>query len=149
MLVGGLLYVTKAEVLKIFLIYLGIGLFHYIFREKFMLISTDVKEAYKRGWPVRWWDFLFYLTFGIIVTSSVQIGGVLLVFSYLIVPAACAMLFAENMFKRLILGWAIGFTVSVAGLYFSALWDLPTGASIVTVFGAAMILSAGLSRRRK
>jgi len=146
MLVGGLLYVTGPEVLKIFLIYLGIGIFHYIFRKKFLLISTNVKEAYVQGLSVRWWDFLFYLTFGIVVTISVQIAGVLLVFSYFIVPAVCAMLFTENNWKRLVIGWIIGIVVSVAGLYFSALWDLPTGASIVAVFGLALILSVIIRR---
>ncbi|MEW6027195.1 MAG: iron chelate uptake ABC transporter family permease subunit [Planctomycetota bacterium] len=146
MLVGGLLYVTPLQILKIFLIYLAIGVFHYIFRRKFLLISTNIKDAYEQGLSVRWWDFLFYLTFGIIVTSSVQVGGVLLVFSYLIVPAVCAMLFAECVVRRLVIGWVIGLAVSVAGLYFSALWDLPTGASIVTVFGFALIISVLIRR---
>ena len=146
MLVGGLLYVTGPAVLKIFLIYLGIGVFHYIFRKKFLLISSNVKSAYAQGLSVRWWDFLFYLTFGIVVTISVQIAGVLLVFSYFIVPAVCAMLFAENTWKRFVIGWIIGIVVSLAGLYFSALWDLPTGASIVTVFGLALILSVIIRR---
>ncbi|MEK7448778.1 MAG: iron chelate uptake ABC transporter family permease subunit, partial [Planctomycetota bacterium] len=86
MLIGGLLYVTPAVVLKTFLIYLMIGIFHYIFRKKFILISTNPNEAYRNGISVRWWDFIFYVTFGFIITSSVQIAGVLLVFSYLIVP---------------------------------------------------------------
>jgi zinc/manganese transport system permease protein len=149
MLVGGLLYVTGPHVLEIFLIYSAIGVFHYVFRKRFLLISTNVRDAYTRGWSVRWWDFLFYLTFGIIVTSSVQVGGVLLVFSYLIVPAVCAMLFADSIVKRLVIGWAIGLAVSVAGLYFSALWDLPTGASIVTAFGLALVLSVLVRRLKK
>jgi len=91
------------------------------------------------------WDFLFYITFGFVVTSSVKIAGVLLVFSYLIVPATCAMLLARGIVPRLIIGWIIGFSVSVLGLFFSAKWDLPTGASIVTCFGLALIISAGLS----
>jgi len=145
MLVGSILYVSWSAVLKMFLIYFAMGVFHYIFRQKFFLISQDVNEARRRGIPVMFWDFLFYITFGFVVTSSVKIAGVLLVFSYLIVPAVCAMLLAKGILKRLILGWIIGFLVSVLGLFFSAKWDLPTGASVVTCFGLALIISVGLS----
>lgn len=146
MLVGGLLYVTPKSILKIFLLYLIIGIFHYIFRKNFLLISTNIKEAYNKGLSIRWWDFLFYMTFGIVVTVSVEIAGILLVFSYFIVPSVCAMLFTDNILKRLIVGWIIGTVVSIIGLYFSGVWDLPSGASIVTVFGIALILSTLLRR---
>ena len=83
--------------------------------------------------------------FGFVVTSSVKIAGVLLVFSYLVVPAVCAMLLTKGILKRLVLGWIIGFLVSALGLFFSAKWDLPTGTSVVTCFGVALIVSAGMS----
>ncbi|MFH0889475.1 MAG: metal ABC transporter permease [Planctomycetota bacterium] len=142
MLVGGLLYVTSSSVLKIFGIYLFIGIFHYIFRRQFLLISTNISEAYAKGLKVRWWDFLFYMTFGLVVTISVQIAGILLVFCYFIVPAVCAMLFTSKIMPRLIIGWVIGFLVSIIGLYFSAMWDLPSGASIVAVSGIALVCCA-------
>jgi len=145
MLVGSILYVNWSAVLKMFLIYLAVGVFHYIFRQKFFLISHDVNEARRRGVRIMFWDFLFYITFGFVVTSSVKIAGVLLVFSYLVVPAVCAMLLTRGTLPRLILGWVIGFLVSVLGLFFSAKLDLPTGASIVTCFGLALIVSTGLS----
>ena len=145
MLVGSILYVNWSAVLKMFLIYLAVGVFHYIFRKRFFLISQNVDKARRRGIPVIFWDFLFYITFGLVVTSSVKIAGVLLVFSYLIVPATCAMLLARGILPRLIIGWIIGFLVSVLGLFFSAKWDLPTGASVVTCFGLALIMSSGLS----
>lgn len=87
MLVGNLLAVPPAEVLKITALYAAIGLVHWICRRPFFLISTDPDAAYRDGWRVRLWDFLFYASFGVVVTSSVPIAGVLLVFSYLIVPA--------------------------------------------------------------
>lgn len=145
MLVGSILYVDWPAVIKMFLIYLGVGIFHYVFRQKFLLISQDVNEARRRGVPVMFWDFLFYMTFGFVVTSSVKIGGVLLVFSYLIVPAVCAMLLTKSVSRRLIFGWIIGFLVSVFGLIFSVKYDLPTGASVVTCFGVALVVSAGAS----
>ncbi|MFA6078598.1 MAG: metal ABC transporter permease [Candidatus Omnitrophota bacterium] len=145
MLVGSILYVDWPAVLKLFLIYAAVGVFHYVFREKFILISQNVNEARRKGVPVMFWDFLFYITFGFVVTSSVKIAGVLLVFSYLVVPATCAMLLAKGILPRLIIGWIIGFVVSVLGLFCSVRMDLPTGASVVTCFGAALIACSGLS----
>lgn len=145
MLVGSILYVNWSSVIKMFLIYLAVGIFHYVFRQKFLLISQNVGEARNKGIPIMFWDFLFYITFGFVVTSSVKIAGVLLVFSYLIVPAVCAMLLARSIAQRLVFGWIIGFLVSVLGLFFSVKLDLPTGASVVTCFGIALIVSAGVS----
>ncbi|MBI5117765.1 metal ABC transporter permease [Candidatus Poribacteria bacterium] len=146
MLVGSILYVTWPGILKTFLVYSVVGLIHYYFRSKFLLISFDVKEAWNRGLSVRWWDFVFYVTFGFVVTSSVQIAGVLLVFSYLVVPAACAILFARKTSSRLFLGWGIAFLASVAGIFMSTKWDFPTGASIVSAFGLALIICALIAR---
>ncbi|MEW5806761.1 MAG: metal ABC transporter permease [Acidobacteriota bacterium] len=145
MLVGSVLYVTWNDVWVTLTIYLAIGIIHYLLRRKFMLISMNLQEARRLGLFIRFWDFLFYVTFGIVVTSSVKIAGVLLVFSYLVIPSVCAMLFTNSIGKRLAIGWTIGFLVSILGLYFSALFDLPTGSTVVTTFGAVLILS-GLAR---
>ncbi len=142
MLVGSILYVTWPGIFKTFLIYAAVGLAHFLLRKRFLLISVNVNEAWERGLSVKWWDFVFYVTFGFVVTSSVQIAGVLLVFSYLVVPAVCAMLFADGILRRLMLGWAIGFIASVFGMLVSIKWDLPTGASIVSCFGAVLLACA-------
>ena len=140
MLVGNILAVSRAEVAKTALLYGGIGLFHYIFRKKFLLISTNPAQAEGSGMSIRLWDFLFYASFGFVVTSSVAIAGVLLVFCYLIVPSVGAMLFADKIGKRLAIGWTMGTLVSALGIYFSVLADLPTGATIVCTFGGVLIL---------
>ncbi len=139
-LIGNILLVRPAEVLKMFFVYSGIGFFHILFRKQFFLISQDPQEAYRRGLRVRWWDFLFYASFGFVVTSSVRIAGVLLVFSYLVVPSASAVLFSDSPKKRLLLGWAIGFMASVLGMVVSYFLDFPTGASVVCVFGGTLIV---------
>jgi zinc/manganese transport system permease protein len=126
MLVGNILAVSRAEVAKTALLYGGIGLFHYIFRKKFLLISTNLVQAEESGMSIRLWDFLFYASFGFVVTSSVAIAGVLLVFCYLIVPSVGAMLFADKIGRRLAIGWTMGTLVSALGIYFSVLLDLPT-----------------------
>jgi zinc/manganese transport system permease protein len=123
---------------RMLVVYAVLGAVHVAFRKRFLLLSTDPEGARAQGVRVVAWDFLFYLTFGLVITQSVRIAGVLLVFSYLIVPAACAALLLDRMVPRLVLGWALGFLGSVAGLYASARLDLPTGAAIVAAFGAIM-----------
>jgi zinc/manganese transport system permease protein len=139
MLVGNILAVSKHEVAKTALLYGAIGVFHYIFRRRFLLISTDPEKAEAQGISIRFWDFLFYASFGFVVTSSVAIAGVLLVFCYLIVPSVGAMLFADKVGRRLAIGWTMGTLVSALGVYFSVLLDLPTGATIVCTFGAVLV----------
>ena len=150
MLVGNILTVSWSEVRVTALIYGVIGLFHYIFRKKFLLISMNPKEAEAQGLSIRLWDFLFYASFGFVVTSSVAIAGVLLVFCYLIVPSVGAMLYAERIGPRLAIGWTMGTLVSGLGVYLSLKIDLPTGATIVCTFGVILILMGlfrGIVRR--
>ena len=140
MLVGNILAVSRAEVVKTAVLYGVIGIFHYFFRKRFLLISTDPATAEASGLNIKFWDFLFYASFGFVVTSSVAIAGVLLVFCYLIVPSVGAMLFADKIGRRLAIGWTMGTLVSALGVYFSVLLDLPTGATIVCTFGAVLIV---------
>ncbi len=140
MLVGNILAVSRAEVVKTAVLYGVIGAFHYFFRKKFLLISTDPAKAEASGMNIKFWDFLFYASFGFVVTSSVAIAGVLLVFCYLIVPSVGAMLFADKIGRRLAIGWTMGTLVSALGVYFSVLLDLPTGATIVCTFGAVLVV---------
>jgi zinc/manganese transport system permease protein len=142
MLVGNIIAVSWYEVGKTALLYGGVGIFHYIFRRQFLTISMNHDDAEKTGLNVRWWDFLFYASFGFVVTSSVAIAGVLLVFCYLIVPSVAAMLYADSIGKRLAIGWTMGTIVSALGIYLSVKLDLPTGATMVCTFGAVLILMA-------
>jgi zinc/manganese transport system permease protein len=140
MLVGNIIAVSWHDVTKTALLYGAIGLFHYIFRKPFLAISMNHdREDVVSGLSVRWWDFLFYASFGFVVTSSVAIAGVLLVFCYLIVPSVAAMLFADTIGKRLAIGWTMGTIVSALGVYLSVILDLPTGATIVCTFGLVLV----------
>jgi zinc/manganese transport system permease protein len=139
MLVGSILSVRGAEVLKVAVLYAVIGGFHWLCRRPFFLISTDPERAYREGWRVRLWDFLFYASFGLVVTSSVRIAGVLLVFSYLIVPALAGILIGRAIGWRLAVGWAFGTAVSILAMVASATLDLPTGATVVCAFGVALL----------
>ncbi|HKO56565.1 MAG TPA: metal ABC transporter permease [Thermoanaerobaculia bacterium] len=137
MLVGNILTVSPETIIKTAILYALVGIFHYVFRRKFLAISLGQQIP-----NVKLWDFLFYTSFGFVVTSSVAIAGVLLVFSYLIVPSVAAMLFAQSIGKRLAIGWTMGALVSALGILASFKLDLPTGATIVCTFGVALVVMA-------
>ena len=134
LLVGSILTVTPAEVSTLALLYGAIGALLWAIRKPVLEISFDPDAAARRA--VGWWDFVFFASFGLVVTSSVRIAGVLLVFSYLIVPATVGALLTRSIVGRLVIGWALGLGVSLAGLAASYAWDLPTGATVVVTFGA-------------
>ena len=142
MLVGNILAVSWEQVFKTAALYAAVGAFHFIFRKKFLAISVNHDQAEATGLNVRWWDFLFYASFGFVVTSSVAIAGVLLVFCYLIVPSVAAMMYSEHIGRRLAIGWTMGAIVSAVGVYLSLKLDFPTGATIVCTFGVALLLMA-------
>ena len=148
-LVGDLLTVTDREIWRTAALYAVIGLVHFIFRRQFLRLSFDHEHAEASGLSVRFWDFLFYALFGLIVTSFVQVGGVLMVFSYLIVPAACATYLATSLPVRLAIGWCVATLASVGGLYASFKMDVPTGAAIVCALGLALLVAAVLQKCRR
>ncbi len=137
MLVGNILFIKTNEVIKIAIFYSAIGAFHYIFRNQFISITGNQNQKIKN---IPLWDFLFYATFGAVVTSSVEIAGVLLVFSYLIIPAASAFIIFNSLKSRLYFSWGLGIVGSIGGMILSVFGDLPTGASIVAVFGLIFML---------
>lgn len=144
MLTGAILWVSWSTIWKTLLICLAVGAFHFAFRHRFLLISMDHEEAKRQGVAVHWWDFLFYISFGFVITSSVAIAGVLLVFCFLIIPSVIGMLYSKKIGTRLIIGWISGTIVSCVGLLLSYQFDFPSGPSIVCTFGVFLILSAVL-----
>lgn len=145
-LTGNILLVNSRDVAAMAALYSLVGVIHFLFRRPFFLISQSPEKALKEGINIRLWDFLFYALFGIVVTSSVKIAGVLLVFAFLVVPPVCAMLFADKPASRLLLGWGVGSGASVVGMAVSYYMDFPTGASVVCVFGFFLIILSGLKK---
>jgi zinc/manganese transport system permease protein len=146
LLIGSILAVTPAEVGEIALLYGAIGILHVLLRRPLTDVSFRPHAAEAHGRKVFLWDVLFYASFALVVTSSVRVAGVLLVFSYLIVPAILARLFTADLALRLLLAWVIGVALTALGLYASWSWDLPTGPAIVATFGAACALVAAVWR---
>ena len=138
LLAGSIVWVTPHQIIKTAVLYALIGVFHVLFRKKFLLISMEPEAAFARGIRVRLWDFLFYLSFGVVITSSVQIAGVLLVFCYLVAPAVFAVMFFDGLKARLITGWTMATIVSAVGLFFS--YDRPSGPTIMVGFAIALAL---------
>jgi hypothetical protein len=145
MLTGALLWTTWSLIVKTAVVYSLIGLFHWYFRRRFLALSLEPERAESEGWSVRWWDFLFYTSFGLVITYSVPMAGILLVFSFLIIPTVIAMLFASSIAGRLMVGWIVGTLVSMIGLTLSYAYDLPSGPAVVCTFGGGLVL-AGVIR---
>ena len=140
MLVGSILFVNWRQVAVMLLLYLILGVFHFAVRRRFLEVSQSVAAAERAGMRVRLWDCLFYGSFALMVTQSVSIAGVFVVFSYLIIPGACASLFADRFGSRLAFAWAVATLTTVFGLALSAIADMPTGSSLVSCFGAVLVL---------
>jgi len=148
LLLGNILLVSRTDVLRAFALYAVIAVIHYFLRERFLMTSFREDEAKRQGVRLRLWDFIFYGTFGLVVTSFVQIAGIYLVFSYLIVPAVCGALLSGRIRTRLIIGWCVALMAGVTGFLMSVeleSLDLPTGPTIVCVFGLMLLISAGLA----
>jgi zinc/manganese transport system permease protein len=146
LLTGSLLWVTWPTIAKTAIVYGLLGISHWLLRRRFLTISLDPETARTKGWAVRWWDFLFYALFGVVVTSSVAIAGVLLVFSFLVIPAVIAFLFARTAGRMLMIAWFSGTAATVLGLVVSYKSDLPTGPVVVCAFALVLILAFVLRR---
>jgi zinc/manganese transport system permease protein len=141
-LVGNLLWVKWSDVAVAATCYTVIGGIHFLCRKKFLLISDDPEAAYRSGISVRAWDFLFYLTFGVVIALSTRVAGVLLVFVFLVAPAILAFILTSRLWFQLLIGWGMGTVVTVGGLYLSWKLDLPSGPAIIAFYGIALAAGA-------
>ncbi|MCK5029317.1 MAG: metal ABC transporter permease [Bacteroidales bacterium] len=142
MLVGSILWVSWAQVIKLFVIVALVGGIHIIFRKKFIQLSDSYQNKENKMKNSFLWDFLFYLTFGVIIIEAVNISGILTVFAFLILPAAFSSMFSKNWTTRIIIGFILGSVVSAFGLYFSWNLDVPVAPLIIIVLGVFLILGA-------
>lgn len=144
-LTGNILWVSWPEIAKTAIIYATLGLVHFIYRKKFLAASFDPQAVLQRGaW---FWDFLFYTSFGLVITSSVQMGGILLVFCFLIIPALASQMLLKKIGARILFGWIFGIAGSLGGILLSYEFDLPTGPTIVAVFGFMLLIVAFFPNR--
>jgi zinc/manganese transport system permease protein len=142
LLVGNILAVAPREIGTLVLLYGAVGLVHWVGRRGFLALSRGELAP---GGRARLWDVAFYASFALVVTSSVRIAGVLLVFTYLVVPALVGALTGDAIGRRLAVGWAVGAGATVAGLVASVAADVPTAAAIVAAHG--LVLAGALGAR--
>ncbi|HEY3277265.1 MAG TPA: metal ABC transporter permease [Syntrophorhabdaceae bacterium] len=122
---GNILWVSGRDVWCAALLYTVIGIFHLIFRKRFFALSYG--NAQSPGW-----EFIFFLTFSLVLVSSVKLAGILQVFAFLVIPALIGRLFGGSPGRVLVGGWAIGLGASIFGLTCSYVFDLPTAPLIVS-----------------
>lgn len=139
MLSGSILWVSKKDIVWCLLIFSVAGGILYIFRKSFNRISENYEDLEKLDINVVWWDFVFYTLVGVVITQSVKIGGVVLVFGFLIIPATLSSLFSRKQSSRLIIAWAAGIFSSLSGLIFAAELDFSVGPSVCLFLGIILI----------
>ena len=134
MLVGSILLVSPQIILETTLFYVVISIIHYIFRKQIYARSNNEQIDNSILW-----DFVFYGTFSVVVTYSVQIAGVLLVFSFLVVPAIVSLMLSDSIKKQLIIGWLFGLTACIIGILLAITFDFPVGPMIVVILISMML----------
>jgi zinc/manganese transport system permease protein len=148
-LVGEVLLVRPRDVMMAFGLYVIVGVIHYVCRKKFLLISFEPERAVASGVRIGWWDLAFYVLFGLVVTTFVPVGGVLLTFSFLIIPAVCASYLVGTLAARLWIAWAIAVAGGALGAGASYKFDLPTGGAIVCMLGVLLLSVQAFSVLRR
>lgn len=146
---GDVLGVTTRQLAIVAVVFAAVAALHLAFRRRFLLVTLDPERAEAEGMSLRLWDFLFYVSIGIVIALAIRIGGVLLVFSYLIIPAVAAFLVTGRIGAVAAISQVLGACGSVLGLYLSYRLDLPTGTTVVATLGALLVLAAAVARLRR
>lgn len=141
MVEGSILWVSWSEIIKLFIVFLTIGLFHFIFRKKFIALTDKYNQTNNKNGVTMLWDFLFYASFGIVVVHSVEVGGILTIFAFLIIPASISALFTRSWLYRILIGWSLGTVVTVSGLYLSWELDVPSAPTVILALGVFLLLA--------
>src|SRR6202171_1194976 len=144
-LMGSILTIGPQELASLAGLYSVIALLHWLARRPLLAVSSETTPVGRSMLAVSIWDFLFFLSFGVVVASSVSIAGVLLVFSFLIVPAVIGFVFSTDVRVVLPIAWGAGIVAAAAGLTGAYALDLPTGAAMVTAFMLVLVL-AGITK---
>lgn len=139
---GNILWVTWDKVLKIALLFAGIGLIHLVFGVKFISLSEICRINQGFQLKNKLYNLLFYVTFSIVVVKSVQIGGIFLVFTLLIAPSVAAALYFQSWLSRMVWSWLIGIFGAVAGILLSYTFNVSNGPAIVVLLGLLVFILA-------
>lgn len=149
MLTGSILWAQWPDILLFLIVCSVVGLFHFIFRKRFQLVTQAIHDGKPHDKISSLWDFLFYISMGVVITLTVRIAGVLVIFSLLIIPATFAAMFFQNWNRRLMAAWIMGIGASIGGLAFSYGFDFSCGPSVVSLLVVIIIVAAILQKMRK
>jgi zinc/manganese transport system permease protein len=141
MLAGTILWVSWHQVFRLFLVVLVIGVFHFLFRDKFKALTLSYKGNETKINNAGFWDFMFYLTFGIVIVEAVSVGGILTIFGFLIIPSTISVLFAVRWTERILIGLVAGGIATILGLYLSWVMDVPCSPTIILFLSVCLLLS--------
>jgi zinc/manganese transport system permease protein len=141
MLAGTILWISWHQAMRLFLVLLVIGGFHYLFRKKFKALTLAYQGKEVKIKNPGFWDFMFYFTFGVVIVEAVAVGGILTIFAFLIIPSSISALFATRWTERILVGLIVGGIATILGLYLSWVMDVPCSPTIVLFLGACLLLS--------
>ncbi len=141
MVEGSILWVGWSEILELLIVFSIVGLFHYMFRKQFIALTDNYNHSGNKNGHTMLWDFLFYTSFGIVVVHSVEVGGILTIFAFLIIPASISALFTSSWLYRILIGWGLGTIVTVCGLYLSWELDVPSAPTVILALGVFLLLA--------
>jgi len=140
MLTGAILWTSWDQIIRLFIVFGTIGVFHIVFRRKFVMITSKYADSDAEGNGSKIWDFLFYFTFGIVIVEAVRICGIITVFAFLIIPASISALLATSWIHRILIGLGIGVIVSIIGLYITWIKDMPCSPIFIILLGVSLII---------
>jgi len=143
MLIGSVLWVSWNQIIRLAIVVSIVGLFHFIFRKKFMNLTDAFQDAYQTFRKPRLWDFLFYFSFGVVVIEAVNVAGILTVFAFLIIPASLTAFTTKSWMRKIIAGWIMGITAAVSGVFLSVKMDVPSPPVIIILLGFLLLLGYG------
>lgn len=141
MLAGAILWVSWSQNLRFLVVVAVVGGFHYVFRHKFLVLTKYYLSEETVVTNPKLWDFLFYLSFGVVIVEAVNVGGILTIFAFLIIPASISALFSQNWSSRIMIGLIVGSTATILGLYLSWMMDIPSSPAIILFLGLCLLVS--------
>ena len=143
---GSLLWTSWRDVITCLLVFSTVGFCLFLFRKPLFSISNNYQQIPTNNYKIVFWDFIFYLLLGTIITLAVQMGGIVVVFAYLIIPATLAAIFSARFIIQLMIIWIASLVASISGLSFAYYLDFSIGPAIALFLGVELIIAALFDR---
>jgi len=145
---GSLLWTNWRDIVLSLLVFSAVGACFYFFRKPLNRLSNNYQKAHAEGLKTAMWDFVFYMLLGIVITLTVQMAGIVVVFAFLIIPSTISALFSSHWGIRMLIGWAVTAVASVSGLLFAYYLDFSIGPAVALFLGGELIIAALCCRQR-